>query len=129
MEGGSVSTEVFDRAPLTEMLGASLPEEQAREIYRQGEETGVFALLTLARKLGELQPTKPAHHHPFRDDSRVSETSRSPAAKASRSKSRAPRQPTSDAPADRPAAEASFAPLSRMRGPAATMHRYAHPLV
>jgi len=55
-----VSTEVFDRAPLTEMLGASLTEEQAREIFRQGEETVVFALLTLARKLGELQPTKPA---------------------------------------------------------------------
>jgi len=43
----------------TEILSASLTEVQARDIYRQGEEAVVFALLTFARKLGELQPTKP----------------------------------------------------------------------
>ena len=41
-----------------EILGASLTEVQARDIYRQGEEAVVFALLTFARKLGELQPGK-----------------------------------------------------------------------
>ena len=55
-----MSTEVLDRAALTEILGASLTEEQAREIFRQGEEAVVFSLLTLARKLAALQPTKPA---------------------------------------------------------------------
>ena len=41
-----------------EILGASLTEVQARDIYRQGEEAVVFALLTFARKLGELQPDR-----------------------------------------------------------------------
>ena len=34
-------------------LGPALTEQQAREIYRQGEEAVVFALLTLAQKLAE----------------------------------------------------------------------------
>ena len=55
-----MSTEVLDRAALTEMIGPSLTEEQAREIFRQGEEAVVLALLTLARKLAALAPTKPA---------------------------------------------------------------------
>jgi transposase len=55
-----VSTEVCNGAALAEVLGASLTEEQARGIFRQGEETVVFALLSLARKLAELQPTKAA---------------------------------------------------------------------
>jgi len=33
----------------TVALGPALTEQQAREIYRQGEEAVVFALLTLAR--------------------------------------------------------------------------------
>jgi hypothetical protein len=33
-------------------LGASLTEEQAREIFRQGEEAVIFALLQLAQLLG-----------------------------------------------------------------------------
>ena len=32
-------------------LGPALTEQQAREIYRQGEEAVVFALLTLARRV------------------------------------------------------------------------------
>jgi transposase len=36
-----------------EGLGAGLTEAQAREIYRQGEETVVFALLALAKRLAE----------------------------------------------------------------------------
>jgi transposase len=54
-----MSTEVLDRAALTEVVGPSLTEEQAREIFQQGEEAVVFSLLTLARKLAALQPTKP----------------------------------------------------------------------
>ncbi len=34
-------------------LGPALTEQQAREIYRQGEEAVVFALLTLAQRLAE----------------------------------------------------------------------------
>jgi hypothetical protein len=39
-------------------LGPALSEAQAREIYRQGEEAVVFALLSLAQQLAE-QPTTP----------------------------------------------------------------------
>jgi transposase len=61
MEGGSMSKDAAGQAAApSEILGASLTEEQAREIYRQGEESVVFALLTMARKLAALQPTKPA---------------------------------------------------------------------
>jgi len=42
--------------PLTaETLGASLTEEQAREIFRRGEEAVVFALLTQAQALDKTQ--------------------------------------------------------------------------
>ena len=37
-------------------LGPALTESQAREIYRQGEEAVVFALLTLAKQLAEPLP-------------------------------------------------------------------------
>lgn len=47
------------QAAQAEILGASLTEEQAREIYRQGEEAVVFALLTLAQKLANVQAAKP----------------------------------------------------------------------
>jgi transposase len=44
--------------PLTiEFLGASLTEQQAREIFRQGEEAAVFALLELAKQLRQAQGT------------------------------------------------------------------------
>ena len=52
-----MSTEALSRAALTDMLGASLTEEQARVIFRQGKEAVVFALLTLAGKLAALQAT------------------------------------------------------------------------
>jgi transposase len=55
-----MSRDAAGQAAQTEILGASLTEEQARDIYRQGEEAVVFALLSLARKVAELQPTKPA---------------------------------------------------------------------
>ena len=45
---------------LDEVLGSSLTEEQAREIYRQGEEAVVMALMTMAGKLGALQRPVPA---------------------------------------------------------------------
>lgn len=45
---------------LDEVLGPSLTEEQAREIYDQGAETVVLALLIMARRLGALSPAKPA---------------------------------------------------------------------
>ena len=47
-------------------LGPALTEQQAWDIYRQGEEAVVFALLTLAQKAGEPQtpsvvtPTTPS---------------------------------------------------------------------
>jgi transposase len=45
---------VTDHAPsLSVSLGATLTEEQAREIFRQGEEAVVFALLRLAAQLAE----------------------------------------------------------------------------
>jgi transposase len=45
---------------LDEVLGPSLTEEQAREIYHQGVEAVVLALLAMARKLAALSPAKPA---------------------------------------------------------------------
>jgi hypothetical protein len=44
-------------ATLEVPLGPALTEQQAREIYRQGEEAVVFALLSLAQKLVEPQPS------------------------------------------------------------------------
>jgi transposase len=38
-------------------LGPALTEQQAREIYRQGEEAVVFALLTLAQRAAEPNPS------------------------------------------------------------------------
>jgi len=43
-----------------DVLGPSLTEEQAREIYRQGEETVVKALLNMASRLAALSPAKPS---------------------------------------------------------------------
>lgn len=50
----------------TEALGGGLTEQQARAIYRQGEEAVVFALLQLAGRLGESQGSvaAPAPHTP-----------------------------------------------------------------
>jgi transposase len=45
---------------LDEVLGPSLTEEQAREIYEQGVEMVVLALMMMARKLAALNPAKPA---------------------------------------------------------------------
>jgi len=47
-------------AKFDEVLGPSLTEEQAREIYYQGIEAVVLALLTMARKMAKLSPAKPA---------------------------------------------------------------------
>lgn len=46
-------------ATLEVPLGPALTEQQAREIFRQGEEAVVFALLTLAQKLVDPQPAPP----------------------------------------------------------------------
>jgi transposase len=54
-----MSRDAAGQAAQAEILGASLTEEQARDIYRQGEEAVVFALLTLARKLAALHPARP----------------------------------------------------------------------
>jgi transposase len=43
-------------ATLEAPLGPALTEQQAREIYRQGEEAVVFALLSLAQRVAESQP-------------------------------------------------------------------------
>jgi transposase len=45
--------------PTSVPLGPALSEEQAREIFRQGEEAVVFALLSLAQQLAE-PPTTPS---------------------------------------------------------------------
>jgi hypothetical protein len=47
-------------ATLEVSLGPALTEQRAREIFRQGEEAVVFALLTLAQKLADPQPSPPA---------------------------------------------------------------------
>jgi transposase len=44
----------------TAALGPALTEQQAREIYRQGEEAVVFALLTLAHRVAEPDAATPA---------------------------------------------------------------------
>jgi transposase len=44
-------------------LGPTLTEEQAREIYAQGEEAVVFALLELAQKLAAQQASAAANSH------------------------------------------------------------------
>jgi len=43
--------------PTSVSLGPALTEEQAREIFRQGEEAVGFALLSLAKQLAEQQPS------------------------------------------------------------------------
>src|SRR5512135_632963 len=43
--------------PTSVPLGPALTEGQAREIFRQGEEAVVFALLSLAKQLAEQQPS------------------------------------------------------------------------
>jgi transposase len=45
--------------PTSVPLGPALSEEQAREIFRQGEEAVVFALLSLAQQLAQLPTTPP----------------------------------------------------------------------
>ncbi|MFA7236256.1 MAG: hypothetical protein WC058_05260 [Phycisphaeraceae bacterium] len=43
--------------PMIAGLGPGLTMEQSRAIYRQGEETAVFALLQQAQQIGTLQPS------------------------------------------------------------------------
>lgn len=45
---------------LDQLLGPALTAEQARKIYRQGEEAVVLSLLKMAGKLAALSPAKPA---------------------------------------------------------------------
>lgn len=45
----------LDRATQQSLLAASLSEAQARELFRQGEEAVVFALLALTKQLAEAQ--------------------------------------------------------------------------
>jgi transposase len=47
-------------ASLEELLGPSLTDEQARQIYRRGEEAVVLGFLIMARKLAALSPNKPS---------------------------------------------------------------------
>ena len=47
------------RSKRTPVLDSSLTEEQARKIYRQGEEAVVLALMTMAKKLAALSGTEP----------------------------------------------------------------------
>jgi transposase len=47
------------RSKRTPVLDSSLTEDQAREIYRQGEEAVVLALMTMARKLATLSGAEP----------------------------------------------------------------------
>ena len=55
-----MKTRIKNRAALNEVLDASLTEEQARAIFRQGETAVVFSLLTLAGKLARLQSPVPS---------------------------------------------------------------------
>ena len=52
-------------AGLDELLGPSLTEEQARELYRRGEEAVVLGFLIMARKLAALSPNKPSPTAPL----------------------------------------------------------------
>ena len=45
---------------LGDLLGPAMTEEQAHEIYRQGEDSVVWALLKMSSKLAALSPAKPA---------------------------------------------------------------------
>src|SRR5512147_60252 len=51
-------TETLDTASLEALLGPQLTAEQATLIFQQGQETVVFALLTLAKKLAEKQAAR-----------------------------------------------------------------------
>ena len=44
---------------IPDMLGPSLTEEQAREIYYQGEEAVIMALMAMAQKLAALTRAEP----------------------------------------------------------------------
>ena len=51
-------------AALRRVLNAPLTEEQAHEIYRQGESAVVFSLLTLSERLAAIQPNAPTPSTP-----------------------------------------------------------------
>ena len=51
----ATETLTIPNAVIAALHNASLSEEQARELYRQGEEAVVFALLELAKRLAEAQ--------------------------------------------------------------------------
>ncbi len=63
-------TEALDTAALEAMLGPALTAEQARQIYEQGPEAVVFALLALATRLarptvGQADPSTPSGQRPI----------------------------------------------------------------
>src|SRR4051794_3037693 len=60
----TTGTDTLDTASLQALLGPQLTAEQAALIFQQGQEAVVFALLTLAKQLGEKPPTKPATPDP-----------------------------------------------------------------
>src|SRR5258707_14160282 len=57
--------------PTSVPLGPALSEEQAREIFRQGEEAVVFALLSLAQQLAKPPTTPPPGVTPTTPPARI----------------------------------------------------------
>lgn len=89
---------MMDQALATPVtLGPALTEQQARDIYRQGEEAVVFALLTLAQKAAEPQkpsivsPTTPSAMIPVYLKPKADGRSKRPGRKVGHLGSRRPR--------------------------------------
>ena len=75
-------------------LGPSLTEEQAKEIYRQGEEAVIFALLTLAKQAApptpSISPSTPSAMVPPYQKPSIPSRSKRPGRKAGHPGSRRP---------------------------------------
>lgn len=80
---------------LEAMLGPHLTAEQARAIFRQGEEAVVFALLTLAKQVappkGGSGPTTPSGMTPVYEKPTTKHRRKKPGRKAGHAGSRRPR--------------------------------------
>ncbi len=86
----------LDKATRSALVTASLNEAQARELFREGEEAVVFALLTLAKQLAEAQgkaqtsPAAPSGMIPVYEKPPAKQRGKRPGAKSGHPGSRRP---------------------------------------
>jgi hypothetical protein len=90
----AIGTEAVSPPPLEAVLGPQLTAEQARTIYRQGEEAVVFALLTLAQMMAQRtsspSPTTPSGMTPVYQKPTAKSRRKPPGRKAGHPGSRRP---------------------------------------